>query len=92
MFESSPTHICSRVLTEAGLVDDGGKPLVTLHGLRHTGASLMLAQGVPLIVVSRHLGHANPQTTARIYAHLIDDAQLAAAPAAFEAIYAENSP
>jgi integrase len=61
--------------------------VLTLHGLRHTCASIMLAKGVALIVVSRHLGHASMDTTARIYAHLLDDTQLAAAPSAFEAVF-----
>ena len=36
----------------------------------------MLGAGVPLIVVSRQLGHANPQITATVYAHLLGDEQL----------------
>jgi integrase len=44
----------------------------------------MLSRGVPLIVVSRHLGHATPLVTARVYAHLLRDDQLAAVPASFE--------
>jgi len=50
--------------------------LVTLHGLRHTCGSILLARGVPLIVVSRHLGHADPNIIARAYAHLLSDSQL----------------
>ena len=70
-------------LRRAGLVDADGVPLVTPHGLRHTAASLMLAAGVPLIVVSRQLGHANPNVTAQVYAHLLCDSQLDEAAAAF---------
>ena len=44
----------------------------------------MLARGVPLIVVSRQLGHAHPNVTAQVYAHLLSDAQLDAAAAAFD--------
>ncbi len=44
----------------------------------------MLAAGVPLIVVSRQLGHSTPQVTASVYAHLLSDAQLDQAAAAFE--------
>jgi integrase len=69
-------------------VDDDGKPLVTLHDLRRTCGSLMLAKGFSLIAVSRHLGNANPNVTARVYAHLLGDEQLAALPAAFEAVNA----
>lgn len=43
----------------------------------------MLAAGVPLIVVARQLGHANPNITAAVYAHLLNDLQLDAAAAPF---------
>jgi integrase len=79
----SPNQSLARALRRAGLVDAKGVPLVTPHGLRHTAASLMLAAGVPLIVVSRQLGHANPNVTAQVYAHLLCDAQLDEAAAAF---------
>ena len=35
----------------------------------------MIADGVPLVVVSRQLGHAQTSTTANIYAHAIASAQ-----------------
>ena len=54
-------------------------PKVTIHSLRHTFASLMIADGVPLVVVSRQLGHAQASTTANIYAHAIASAQAKAA-------------
>ena len=79
----SPNQSLTRVLRRAGLVDADGVPLVTPHGLRHTPASLMLAAGVPLIVVSHQLGHANANVTAQVYAHLLCDAQLDEAAAAF---------
>jgi hypothetical protein len=72
-----------RVLRRAGLVDATGRPLVSFHGLRHTAASVMLARGVPLLVVSRQLGHRNPNVTAEVYAHLLHDAQLDEAMGAF---------
>jgi Phage integrase family len=58
--------------------------MVTLHGLRHTAASIMLGAGVPLLVVSRQLGHASPQITAAISADLSSDRQLDAAVRAFQ--------
>lgn len=39
----------------------------TVHGLRHTHASLMLRQGVPLEVISEKLGHSRPSFTADVY-------------------------
>jgi integrase len=58
---------------------------IRLHDLRHTYASLALQRGVPLLVVSRQLGHSSIAITADIYGHLIPEATRAAA-AAFEAI------
>lgn len=84
MDDCAPNHALRRTLQRAGLLDREGKPLVTFHGLRHTAASIMLAQGVPLIVVSRQLGHANPHITATIYAHLLGDSELDLAASAFE--------
>jgi site-specific recombinase XerD len=43
----------------------------SLHLLRHTMASHMLASGVPLPAVSARLGHSDMQTTLRIYGHMI---------------------
>jgi integrase len=40
-----------------------------LHDLRHTAATLLLAAGVPIVDVSKLLGHSSPEVTARIYAH-----------------------
>jgi len=45
---------------------------LTYHQLRHGAASLLLNQNVPVPVVSRYLGHANPSVTLRIYAHCLD--------------------
>lgn len=47
-------------------------PGVRLHDLRHTFASVAVAQGGSLPILGRHLGHSQPQTTQR-YAHLSDD-------------------
>ena len=50
-------------------------PNVHIHSLRHTYASLQIAEGTPLIVVSRNLGHAKASTTSNIYAHVIASAE-----------------
>ena len=44
----------------------------SLHTLRHTHGSHLLAAGVPLPDVSKRLGHADPHVTATIYAHALD--------------------
>jgi len=46
------------------------------HHTRHTYATLALSAGVPLTVVSKVLGHANPKITLEIYAHCLPDDQL----------------
>lgn len=56
-----------------------GLPKVTVHSLRHTYASIMIADGTPLVVVSHQLGHAQASTTANIYAHVIASAEARAA-------------
>lgn len=48
-----------------------GLPYVTLHSLRHTNATLMIAEGTDVCTVSRRLGHANTATTLNIYAHAL---------------------
>ena len=55
-----------KACARAGLSD------VTFHALRHTFASLLIAQGHDPVFVSRQLGHANPAITLRVYAHLFD--------------------
>lgn len=83
--DGTPLQALKRIQEDAGLVDAEGRPLVTFHGLRHTAGSVMLAAGVPLIAVSRQLGHANPNITAAVYAHLVDeDRQLDEAAAVFD--------
>lgn len=54
-------------------------PEIHLHSLRHSNASLMIAEGVDIVTVAGMLGHANASTTQKIYAHQIKSAQAAAA-------------
>lgn len=49
------------------------------HDLRHTAASLMLDQGLPITTVAAVLGHANTSTTLSLYAHAIKGSEQAAA-------------
>ena len=44
-------------------------PHITFHGLRHTHATLLIAQGLDVRTVSNRLGHAQTSTTLNIYAH-----------------------
>ena len=49
-------------------------PSVSIHSLRHTNASLLIANGVNITTVSKRLGHATTATTTKIYAHAIKSA------------------
>jgi len=62
-----------------GFIKRSGLPKVTVHSLRHTYASLMIADGVPLVIVSHNLGHAQQSTTSNIYTHVIASAEAKAA-------------
>lgn len=76
MSPSSVTQLVGRLRTRAGLIDEHGQGLIHLHGLRHTAASAAIARGVPVTVVSAQLRHSRPDTTMRVYAHLLDDGEL----------------
>ena len=54
-------------------------PDISLHSLRHTNATLLIAAGTNLQTVAARLGHSSINTTAKIYAHAIQAADAAAA-------------
>jgi integrase len=66
------THAFVKALKAAGL------PHVTLHTLRHTHASQLIASGMDILTVSRRLGHASPTITLSVYGHLLTSEDRAA--------------
>ena len=54
--------------------DKHGLKPIHLHSLRHTNASILIANGMDLKTVSSRLGHSNLSTTGNIYAHVINSA------------------
>jgi integrase len=50
-------------------------PHIRFHDLRHTAASLLINHGIPVIVVSRILGHSKPSVTLDIYSHVFSGMQ-----------------
>lgn len=58
----------------ARLEEKHGLPHVTLHGLRHTYATLLHSEGVDMAQISAELGHSNLTTTMNIYTHLFNSA------------------
>ena len=61
------TYRFKMILRENGLPDN-----LNVHSLRHTNASMLIAQGVDVRTVAGLLGHAQPSTTLDIYSHAFD--------------------
>ncbi len=62
-----------RVLRNAEL------PEIRFHDLRHTAATLMISNGIPVLIVSKILGHSQPSVTMNVYAHASVEMQSEAA-------------
>lgn len=54
---------------EANVQATGAKK-IRFHDLRHTAASLMILNGIPILIVSRILGHKDPSITLKMYSHI----------------------
>ena len=50
-------------------------PHINPHAFRHTAASIMIANGIDIVTVSKMLGHANTSMTTDIYSHIIEEAK-----------------
>jgi integrase len=75
---------------EPGLVA-AGLPRIRIHDLRHTCATLLIAQGAHAKAIQRHLGHSSIQITFDTYGHLLPDEQDRVAAALNETYEAANS-
>jgi integrase len=82
----NPEHV-TRVFSS--LVRKSGLKAITLHGLRHTHATLALVEGINTLVVSERLGHSSMAVTAELYQEVTpnieDDAAQRIAAAVLEA-------
>lgn len=67
VYNSTVNDILSRYCKKAGI------PEITVHGLRHTHASILLFAGVSIASVARRLGHASMTTTQKTYLHIIQE-------------------
>lgn len=67
IYNSTVNDVLERHCKEAGI------PVITIHGLRHTHASLLLFAGVSTASVARRLGHASMTTTQKTYLHIIQE-------------------
>lgn len=67
VFNSTVNDTLAKRCTEAEI------PVISIHGLRHTHASLLLFAGVSIASVARRLGHASMTTTQKTYLHIIQE-------------------
>ncbi|WP_273420998.1 site-specific integrase [Veillonella caviae] len=67
VFNSTINGILERYCKKLGI------PVISVHGLRHTHASLLLFAGVSIASVARRLGHASMTTTQKTYIHIIQE-------------------
>lgn len=67
VYNSTVNDILARHCERAGI------PVIAIHGLRHTHASLLLFAGVSIASVARRLGHSSMTTTQKTYLHIIKE-------------------
>lgn len=70
--EPPSSYWCDKYLHK--LIKENDLPHITMHGLRHTYASMLINAGIPISDVSHQLGHSSVDITLRIYTHLFKDA------------------
>ncbi len=83
MHLTTPTKVFKDVIDRYNEVVKPEEPLpnISLHGLRHTHATLLISANTDIKTVSSRLGHANTSTTLNIYAHSLRKADKNAANA-----------
>ena len=72
-------HVNVLVTQFKSLIRKSGLPDLRFHDLRHTSATLLLAQGVHPKIVQERLGHADIAMTLNRYSHVTPDMQRSAA-------------
>ena len=67
IYNSTANDVLARHCNNAGV------PIISVHGLRHTHASILLFAGVSIASVAKRLGHASINTTQKTYLHIIQE-------------------
>ncbi|WP_066715694.1 tyrosine-type recombinase/integrase [Clostridium sp. Marseille-P299] len=76
MHPSTPYHTFKDIINKYNKTvnnDSEKLPEIPLHGLRHTSATLLIADNIDIRTVSARLGHAQTSTTMNIYAHALKE-------------------
>lgn len=82
---------CEKAVARHKYIAKHGMPKMRFHDLRHSCASLLLANGVPLKQIQEWLGHSDFSTTANIYAHLDYRSKISSAQAMEQGILLPRS-
>lgn len=85
MFVQSPTKWFPLFQKKHGL------PPLNLHGLRHTGASLLVSGSADIASISRRLGHSRISTTLDIYAHAYEEKDAGLSDAMSQFMYGKQT-
>ena len=76
MHPATPRSKLVRILKAYNLTcekEEDKLPVISFHELRHTSASILIAQGMETTAVAKRLGHADASTTLRVYAHSFEE-------------------
>lgn len=65
-----PTYLLKSFQRAAGRA---GLPVIAFHGLRHGAATAGLRAGVPLLAMSKRLGHSSMAITGDLYSHVLEE-------------------
>ncbi len=99
-FEDILELINNKIMKEADLITDPKEkekklnellPKITLHELRHTASTLLVAQGMDIATISKRLGHSRISTTLNIYTHSLPEKDREASDM-LERIYNDDKP
>lgn len=69
----TPNHTFKKIINRYNEIAENKLPDISIHGLRHTAATLMISQNIDVRTVAGRLGHSETSTTLNIYAHSLKE-------------------
>lgn len=91
-YGNPPTSFVGNKIALQPALEAAGLPKIRLHDLRHTYASILIANRESLKYIQRMLGHRSVKTTVDTYGHLIDESNMPAARRLDEAVFLGKKP